>query len=61
METKTLTLEEKKIKCAQLSYEIARLHKILSMRQTEFNKLDTEIFKELKALEDAKEQPQEDN
>lgn len=51
MEKKEITLEEKQQRCVELSIEIARLHKVLGMRQFEFNKLDTEIYKELKSKE----------
>lgn len=55
------TLEEKQLRATELSFEISRLHKILSLRQSEFNKLDTEIYKMMKAKDYEQESTSEDN
>lgn len=51
MEEKELTIEEKMMKAGQLSLDIARLRKIINLKQREFNKLDTEIYNAQKSKE----------
>ena len=55
------TLEEKQQRCVELSVEIARLRKILGIRQNEFNKLDTEIYHLLKDQENVSQPTTEDH
>ena len=40
-------LEQKQQESYKLALEISQLHKILGIKQNQFNKLDTEIYKEL--------------
>lgn len=44
-------LQQKQDECVKLSFEIARLNKILSFKQKLFNDLDTEIYKALQQNE----------
>lgn len=45
-------LEQKQQESYKLALEISQLHKILGIKQNQFNKLDTEIYKELKAQQE---------
>ena len=47
-------LQNKQQEALNLSMEIARLRKILGIKQSAFNKVDKEIYEFMKSQEDAK-------